>query len=106
LKKAFGTSSAQLAPGLFTSTGRYKTLLVGGKSISAAEFRRRLGTTRVRSLKFSITKGKGGYALVGEGYGHGAGLCQWGAKRLAESGKNHVEILQHYYVGSRLMTLY
>jgi len=106
LKKTFALANGHLAPGLTSSTGRYKTLLVGGKSIPAAEFRRRLGTTRIRSLKFRITKEKGGYALTGEGYGHGAGMCQWGAKRLAESGKTHVEILQHYYTGSQLMTLY
>jgi stage II sporulation protein D len=106
LKQAFEVKEARLAPGLLTSTGRYKTLRVGGKSVAAAEFRRRLGTTRIRSLKFHIKKEKGGYLLKGEGYGHGAGLCQWGAKRLAESGKNHVEILQHYYTDSQLMTLW
>jgi len=106
LKKAFGTSSGQLQPGPLTSTGRYKSLRVGGQSFAAAEFRRRLGTTRLRSLKFSIRKEKGGFLLKGEGYGHGAGLCQWGAMRLAESGKSYADILQHYYAGSRLMTLY
>ena len=106
LKKAFGTTSAQLQPGPLTSTGRFQSLRVGGNSIVAAEFRRRLGTTRVRSLKFSIRPEKGGYLLTGEGYGHGAGMCQWGAMRLAESGKSYEEILQHYYTGSRLMKLY
>jgi len=106
LKKTFAVSKAQLKAGTLTSTGRYKTLLVGDKSIPAVEFRKRLGTTRLRSLKFQIHKEKGGYLLSGEGYGHGAGLCQWGAKRLAEEGKTYAEILQHYYVGSHLMTLY
>ena len=106
LKKLFGVAKGQLEQGVLTSTGRYKTLRVGGQSFAAAEFRRRLGTTRIRSLKFHIRQEKGGYALEGEGYGHGAGLCQWGAKRLAEGGKTYIEILKHYYGGSRLMTLY
>ncbi|MCL2178941.1 MAG: SpoIID/LytB domain-containing protein [Proteobacteria bacterium] len=106
LKKLFGVANPQLAQGLLTSTGRYKTLLVGGQSFAAAEFRRRLGTTRLRSLKFRIRKEKGGYLLEGEGYGHGAGMCQWGAKHLAEDGKTYIEILYHYYAGSRLMVLY
>ena len=106
LKKTFGTASGQLQPGPLTATGRYKSLKLGNQSIVAAEFRRRLGSTRVRSLKFRIEKEKGDYVLRGEGYGHGAGMCQWGAKRLAERGKSYVDILQHYYAGSRLLTLY
>jgi len=106
LKKTFGTASGQLQPGPLTSTGRFQSLRVGDKHIIAADFRRQLGTTRVRSLKFSIQKEKGGYLLSGEGYGHGAGMCQWGAMRLAERGKSYADILQHYYVGSRLMRLY
>jgi hypothetical protein len=32
-------------------------------------------------------------------YGHGVGMCQWGAKALAEQGRSYQEILQHYYTG-------
>lgn len=32
-------------------------------------------------------------------YGHGVGMCQWGAKALAEQGKSYEEILKHYYTG-------
>ncbi len=33
----------------------------------------------------------------GTGSGHGVGLCQWGARRMAEMGRSHIEILRHYY---------
>lgn len=33
----------------------------------------------------------------GRGFGHGAGLCQWGARTLALSGRSYTEILKHYY---------
>ncbi len=33
-------------------------------------------------------------------YGHGVGLCQWGAQRLAQSNYSYVDILQHYYRGA------
>ncbi|MFP3897426.1 MAG: SpoIID/LytB domain-containing protein, partial [Anaerolineales bacterium] len=32
-----------------------------------------------------------------EMYGHGVGMCQWGAQALAEAGKSYEEILKHYY---------
>ena len=36
----------------------------------------------------------------GRGFGHGVGLCQWGAQALAEQGKTEYQILAHYYPGS------
>jgi len=41
-----------------------------------------------------------GLVLIdGEGWGHGLGLAQWGAKAMADTGSDHVEILSHYYGG-------
>jgi len=42
------------------------------------------------------------YVIKGRGWGHGVGLSQWGAKRMAEMGYNCTEILQHYYRGSQV----
>ena len=44
--------------------------------------------------------------LKGNGFGHGAGLCQWGARMLADSGKDFRAILEHYYPGTELQVLY
>ena len=38
--------------------------------------------------------------------GHGAGLCQWGAKVLADQGRDFKQILAHYYPGTELQVLY
>lgn len=38
----------------------------------------------------------------GRGFGHGIGLCQWGAMGMAEAGYNFTQILKHYYPGARL----
>jgi stage II sporulation protein D len=90
-----------------TSTGRVRHLQVGGRSLDGVEFRQRFGYERVRSLLFDVTPdGKGGVRLVGRGFGHGAGLCQWGAKLMADAGKSYREILVHYYPGTELQTLY
>ena len=42
----------------------------------------------------------------GKGFGHGAGLCQWGARTYAEQGWDFRKILLHYYPGTELQTLY
>ncbi len=90
-----------------TSTGRVRRLSVGSRTLEGVEFRQRFGYERVRSLLFEVTgDGKGGVRLVGRGFGHGAGLCQWGAKLMADAGKRYQEILLHYYPGTELQTLY
>jgi stage II sporulation protein D len=38
-------------------------------------------------------------------HGHGAGLCQWGARGLARTGKNYLQILANYYPGSQVVVL-
>lgn len=40
--------------------------------------------------------------LMGTGFGHGVGLCQWGARGMAQEGYSYREILEHYYRGTRL----
>jgi stage II sporulation protein D len=42
----------------------------------------------------------------GEGFGHGVGLCQWGAEGKAARGLSAREILAAYYPGARLDKLY
>lgn len=41
----------------------------------------------------------------GGGYGHGFGLCQYGAKGMADRGYSFQEILQHYYQGVSLVEI-
>ena len=43
-----------------------------------------------------------GFILDGHGWGHGVGMCQWGAAELARRGATAEEILQLYYPGSAL----
>lgn len=37
--------------------------------------------------------------LKADRYGHGVGLCQWGAREFALQGRNYGEIVRHYYTG-------
>lgn len=40
--------------------------------------------------------------LEGTGYGHGVGLCQWGARGMAEQGHAWESILERYYTGAHI----
>ena len=72
----------------------------GGKAwieISGKEFRRLLGYDQIRSTNFIVKENQGVYSFAGLGWGHGVGLCQWGAKGMAEGGMNYRSILKYYY---------
>jgi stage II sporulation protein D len=44
--------------------------------------------------------------LTGRGFGHGVGLCQWGAIGMARAGKSYKSILKHYYKGVEIERVY
>jgi stage II sporulation protein D len=43
-----------------------------------------------------------GVLVEGGGHGHGIGMSQWGAHGMALQGKSYVEILNHYYQGTKV----
>jgi len=42
----------------------------------------------------------GAWRFTGEGYGHGVGMCQYGANGMARRGAGYREILARYYPGT------
>jgi stage II sporulation protein D len=87
-------------------TGRARSVALGPRTVDAVWFRERLGYGRLRSLTFDVTPDSHGWRFQGQGFGHGAGLCQWGARAYAERGWDFRRILLHYYPGTELQTLY
>jgi stage II sporulation protein D len=85
-----------------SATGRATRVQFDGRVLDAVSFRERIGYSKLKSLWFEVK----GTTLTGHGFGHGAGMCQWGAKVLAEQGLTFRQILAHYYVGTELQTLY
>ncbi len=87
--------------------GRAARLLINNsKEIPAADFRMAVGSGTIRSTWFSIIPGENGYRFEGRGWGHGVGLCQYGARGMAEEGDSWREILHHYFPGTRLGTIH
>ena len=50
--------------------------------------------------------GNGWAFLSGRGWGHGVGMCQYGAEGMARQGAKAEDILQHYYPGSAIEKIY
>jgi stage II sporulation protein D len=76
---------------------------VGGrtKRVHAAEFRLRVGPSAMRSVFLDdATVVDGELVIHGRGWGHGVGLCQMGAKTLAEKGMTAEAIVAVYYPGA------
>jgi len=44
--------------------------------------------------------------IKGRGFGHGIGLCQYGARELSRMGVNYEEILKFYFPGTRVKKIY
>ena len=83
-------------------TGTQKSVRIG-KELS---IRRLLADDCLYSSWFTIHETGDSYILHGKGWGHGVGLCQIGAARMALSGKNYKEILEFYYPGTDIKKAY
>lgn len=61
----------------------------------------------IKSSWFEPVVDETGIALTnGRGFGHGLGLCQYGANGMAKSGASAGAILRHYYPTARLVRAY
>lgn len=90
-----------------TASGRVKTMTVKGTkstaTLSGTTWRSLLG---LKSTLFDAKLAKDMVTFTGYGSGHGLGISQWGAERMAARGASYAEILHHYYTGTTLQQLY
>lgn len=90
-----------------TEGGRAKSIRLTSKSgdsanVTGEELRAALGYMNLRSTKFEVKTSGDRAEFIGRGFGHGTGLCQWGARGLAVKGHDYRSILKHYYPRLRL----
>jgi len=100
---------ATITPLAFSRGGRVAKLRVlhsGGELVLRGEdLRKAVGYTIIPSTQFAIESIGRDVVLSGFGAGHAVGMCQWGAKELAELGYPFSTILQYYYPGTELQNL-
>ncbi len=73
--------------------------------ISAKDLRFLIGPDILRSTYFTISLDRDRVIFSGKGWGHGVGLCQWGAFGMAKKGYSYKEILEFYYPGAKIMRM-
>ena len=79
-----------------TESGRVGKARVGSKTFSGLDLRQKL---ELRSANFALEAKADRLVFRTTGFGHGVGMCQWGANGLAKEGKDYRHILTHYYTG-------
>ncbi|OGX15349.1 MAG: hypothetical protein A2166_04410 [Omnitrophica WOR_2 bacterium RBG_13_41_10] len=72
--------------------------------ISAKDFREILKPNIIKSTNFTLTIVGEDAVFQGLGWGHGVGMCQWGAYFMAKKGYNYRQILEYYYPLSYVKT--
>lgn len=93
-----------------TPSGRVRELIasveVNGRTnkykMNSQTFRRVFGFEKIRSTDFQLRWLGKTMQVNGAGLGHGVGLCQTGARALAESGASYKDILKLYYPNAKL----
>lgn len=85
-----------------TITGRVQKLSVNGAEVNGEQFRQILG---LNSPRFRHAVSGQELVITTIGYGHGVGLCQYGADGMAKTGKTFQDILRYYYYGTQLVKI-
>ncbi len=97
-----------VAVGAIDASGRARTMRVLAQPervISATLFRRAVGYRDIPSLlivKIDPTQAATGVSIEGGGLGHGVGMCQWGARGMADRGSDARSILAWYFPGTTI----
>lgn len=97
----------------YDSSGRVKTVLVKGDTgevrINGNRFRGIVGMDAIKSTRMtlSVSPDGGTYTIAGKGYGHGLGLCAFGANGYAKAHPEatYIDILKRYYAGIEIKQL-
>lgn len=97
---------AGLSPAAYTKAGRVSHVRIlhsdGELHVKGEDLRRVLGYTVLASTQFDFEVVGFQVQFTGRGAGHGVGLCQWGAKELAEKGYSAEAIVRYYYPGTEI----
>lgn len=81
-------------------SGRTASLVLGGAALDGKEIR---SLFSLRSTAFELAYDGGSFVFTVTGFGHGVGMSQYGADKMARLGADYREILAHYYPGTELV---
>jgi stage II sporulation protein D len=97
---------ATVTPFLYSRAGRVDKIRIlhsdGEVILRGQDFRKAVGYSIIPSTQFDIEALGRMIVFAGRGSGHAVGLCQWGAKELADQGYSYDAILRYYFPGTAL----
>ncbi len=103
LKKAnitvSGDAASWFGEAIKTQNGAVKEIKICGSSVSGDALRQALS---LRSNNFEVSLEGDTFNFTVKGYGHGVGMSQYGANRMALQGSEYTEILSAYYTNCQL----
>jgi len=73
--------------------------------VPAKDFRNLIGPNLIRSTNFTVNILDDDAVFEGFGWGHGVGMCQWGAYFMAKQGYKYQDILKYYYPDADISSL-
>ncbi len=89
------------------ATGRAEVLRLGKADVGAAALRLALGNDKMRSIYLNGISVQGdNVVMTGKGYGHGVGMCQWGAKKMAAEGRSPEKIVSFYFKNIQIQKIW
>jgi stage II sporulation protein D len=87
--------------------GGSETLVLRAEDLRLALIRSASSASKLYSMNCKMRDAGGSIVFHdGRGWGHGVGLCQWGAQGKAEAGWTARQILEFYYPGAKLIRVY
>lgn len=100
---------ANMTPYVYSRAGRVDKIRIlhsdGEVILRGQDFRKAVGYSVIPSTQFEIETQGRTVVFAGRGSGHAVGLCQWGAKELADKGYRYDAILRYYFPGTALQSV-
>ena len=94
--KLSGPASGWMRDRIVGEDGNVESVTVGGVTVRGAKLRT---VFSLRSATFETAVEDGKIVFFVTGYGHGVGMSQYGAEKMAMDGATWREIVTHYYTG-------
>jgi len=99
-----------ISPQVLDASGRPRQIMIvhseGQLFLRANDFRLAVGPQKVKSLRdMRVTIIRDQVLFTGKGWGHGVGMCQYGAKEMVKEARTYKDILEFYYPGAEITKL-
>lgn len=103
LKKDIDFSKEAIGEISYTSGSNVAQICLFGQNFKGTDIRTIFS---LKSSSFSIEKNNDKYIFTATGSGHGVGMSQYGAEKMAQDNISYKKILSHYYPGTKLKKAY